>query len=125
MRSGRHAAREALRRPECNDNVFSLAAGDSGDWEDEFKKLVGEVGRFTTAEAVPADWVDRLRPICSRLARCSPTLPSLTSRQAGACSMQDFEWHTAAANGRAHTLSGVRRGVCGQGRGGGACERRL
>ena len=52
------AAREALRRPECNDNVFSLAAGDSGDWEDEFKKLVGpEIGRFTTAEAVPADWV--------------------------------------------------------------------
>ena len=35
------AVREALRRGECENAKFSLAAGDSGDWDDEFLKLRG------------------------------------------------------------------------------------
>lgn len=34
------AAREALRRPECEDVKFSLAAGRGVDWSDEFLRLV-------------------------------------------------------------------------------------
>ena len=33
------AVREALRRRECEGSKFSLVAGESGSWDDEFRKL--------------------------------------------------------------------------------------
>ena len=53
------AVREALRRSECEGAKFSLAAGASGDWDDEFLKLSGpEVARFPVVRPVS---VDRIR----------------------------------------------------------------
>jgi hypothetical protein len=45
--------REALRRPEAEDCRFSLGAGPSGDWADEFLKLLGpEIARLRTPSHV-------------------------------------------------------------------------
>ena len=65
------AVRESLRRGEVHDLSFSLAAGTSGDWDDEFLKLVGpEVARFETPdglENVSAQWLrDWARRLLSR-----------------------------------------------------------
>ena len=47
------AVREALRRPEAEDCRFSLGAGTSGDWADEFLKLLGpEIARLRTPSHV-------------------------------------------------------------------------
>ena len=47
------AVREALRRPEAEDCRFSLGAGCSGDWADEFLKLLGpEIARLRTPSHV-------------------------------------------------------------------------
>jgi hypothetical protein len=52
------AVRESLRRKEAEGARFSLSAGSSGEWDDEFLKLVGpEVARFSTRTPVPVDWV--------------------------------------------------------------------
>ena len=52
------AVREALRRSECEGAKFSLTAGASGDWDDEFLKLSGpEVARFPVERPVSVDWI--------------------------------------------------------------------
>ena len=52
------AVRESLRRRECEGSKFSLVAGSSGMWDDEFRKLAGpEIARFQTAEDVSVEWI--------------------------------------------------------------------
>ena len=37
---------------------FSIAMGTSGDWDDEFLRLVGpEIARYNVRRAVPVDWI--------------------------------------------------------------------
>ena len=52
------AVKEALRRPEAENTCFSVGAGRSGDWDDEFLRVVGpEIGRYETRVEVPAEWI--------------------------------------------------------------------
>ena len=73
------AVREALRRRECEGSKFSLVAGESGSWDDEFRKLVGpEIARFAVSREVPIDWIrDWARGLLANKAEGTPAkLPS-------------------------------------------------
>ena len=95
------AVRESLRRAEVHDVSFSVGAGASGDWDDEFLKLKGpEVARLAAPDGLANVSPEWLRDWARRL---------LTSRRGVMLSsITVIDLPTSSDAAAAKTLGGVR-----------------